>query len=396
MKRLLKISLDLALLSFVPILSWFVLSLILDKNLINTFTLTYPLQFFWPMLKCIFAVGPNITKQKDKDENAVMSGIFLGIIVSFVVFFIIILNIENYITYMNMDVAIYKTFSIYYVILLFLQFILALILEKLYFEEKNNLANKYCITFNFLTFIVLILSSLLFKQQLIIIILTLIIVSCYIIYIAIKNFDDFKFSFKISKWIKYDSVELFNNICFFFIFLFGLSNALDFGEEYVLALNFVALITDTQWDAIDSISTAAEIDISKGKFNYKKHIKDSYKLMLILLSTSILMYLILNWFYDLNIILVLIYFSFELVNFLIYPIYRIRTCYLQLEYSAFKTTANKIGANSLRFIVSLVKSAFCTGLGQVTSSIYQLVTTHFMFIKNFKVLKNGEVIQKCQ
>lgn len=394
MKRILKISLDLALLSFVPILSWFVLSLILDKNLINTFTLTYPLQFFWPMLKSIFAVGPNITKEKDNDNNAVMSGIFLGIIVSFIVFFVIILNMEKYITFMNMDISIYKNFSIYYVTLLFLQFIMALILEKLYYEEKNDLANKYCLTFNFLTFFILILSSLLFKNQMVIITLTLLIVSSYIVYIAIKNFDNFKFSFKITKWIKYDSVELFNNIFFFFIFLFGLSNALDYGQEYVMALNFVALITDTQWDATDSISTAAEIDISKDKFNYKKHIKDSYKLMLILLSTSVLMFLILNWFYNLNLVLFFIYFSFELINFLIYPIYRIRTCYLQLEYSILKTTANKISSNILRFFISLIKSAFCTGLGQISSAIYQLITTHFMFVKNFKVSKNGEVIRK--
>ena len=58
---------------------------------------------------------------------------------------------------------------------------------------------------------------------------------------------------------------------------FGLSNALEFGEKYAIALNFVALITDTQWDAFDSISTVAKIDISKKKFNYKEHRKNAYK-----------------------------------------------------------------------------------------------------------------------
>lgn len=43
MKRLLRISFDLSLLSFIPILSWFLLGIIVDKNLINIFTLTYPL-----------------------------------------------------------------------------------------------------------------------------------------------------------------------------------------------------------------------------------------------------------------------------------------------------------------------------------------------------------------
>ena len=38
MKRLLKISFDASLLSLIPILSWFALSLIIDRNLINVFT----------------------------------------------------------------------------------------------------------------------------------------------------------------------------------------------------------------------------------------------------------------------------------------------------------------------------------------------------------------------
>lgn len=45
MKRLLRISFDQFLLSFIPIISWFILSLIVDKNLINIFTLIYPIQF---------------------------------------------------------------------------------------------------------------------------------------------------------------------------------------------------------------------------------------------------------------------------------------------------------------------------------------------------------------
>ena len=69
MKRLLKISFDLALLSFIPVLSWFCLSLIEDKNLINIFSLTYPIQYIWSVLKSIFATGANISKEKDKNKK---------------------------------------------------------------------------------------------------------------------------------------------------------------------------------------------------------------------------------------------------------------------------------------------------------------------------------------
>lgn len=145
MKRLLRISFDLSLLSFIPIISWFLLGITVDKNLINIFTLTYPLQFIYYIIKSLFSTGANISKEKDKNENenAVMSGIFIGSIVSTLVFTIIIFNIENYINFMNMDVNIYKTFSIYSVIEIYISLEFAFILNKLYYEGKNKLANKY-------------------------------------------------------------------------------------------------------------------------------------------------------------------------------------------------------------------------------------------------------------
>lgn len=64
MKRLLKISFDLSLLSFIPIISWFLLGIIIDKNLINIFTLTYPIQFIYCIIKSVFSTGANVCKEK--------------------------------------------------------------------------------------------------------------------------------------------------------------------------------------------------------------------------------------------------------------------------------------------------------------------------------------------
>ena len=394
MKRLLKISFDLALLSFIPILSWFCLSLIIDKNLINIFTLTYPIQFISCMLKSVFSTVSNISKVKDKNENAVMSGIVVGSLIAFVIFAFIVLNIEQYIRFMNMNVSIYKTFAIYSVIQLFVNLFFSFFLEKLYYEEKNDLANKYSFIFNLLNFVTLISSSLIFKNPVKIIIITLTVMIIYTIVITMKSFNKFKLEFNILKFIKYDSVELFNNFAFFIIFLFGLSNAMEFGEQYTLALTFVALITDTQWDVFDSINILAKIDISKNKFNYKEHKKNAYKLLLILLATILLMFIVLYRFYELNIMLVIVYFSFELINFLVQPIYKLKTCYLQLEYSAIKTTGNKMISSGLRMLVSLLKTPFCTGLGQVVSSIYQLITLNIMFNKSFKIGEDGFIKSK--
>lgn len=394
MKRLLRISFDLSLLSFIPIISWFLLGIIVDKNLINIFTLTYPLQFIYYIIKSIFSTGANISKEKDKNKDAVMSGLILGTIVSIIIFTIILLNVDNYISFMNMDISTYKNFTIYSILQLFICLEFAMMQDKLYYEEKNKLANKHSLVFNLLNFILLIGTSLITKNQVIIIATTLIPLAIYTLYIYIKNSNKFKFNINVLKCIKYDSVELFNNIAFFLIFLFGLSNALEYGEMYATALTFIALITDTQWDTFDAIKEAATIDISKRKFNYIEHRNNAYKLLEILFGTSLIMFILLYGFYDLDFKITMLYFSFEIVNFLIYPIYRIKTCYLQLEYSAFKITSNKIIASILRMFMSLLKTPFCTGIGQVCSSVYQLITVSIMFCHNFKIDTTGYVVKK--
>ena len=106
MKRLLRIAFNSAIFSFIPIFSWFCLGLLVDKNLANVFTLTYPLQFIWALLKSIFGTGANISKEKDKDENAVLSGMTVGTIVGFIVFGLFAINIKSYIKFMNLDYGI--------------------------------------------------------------------------------------------------------------------------------------------------------------------------------------------------------------------------------------------------------------------------------------------------
>ena len=394
MKRLLKISFDLSLLSFIPIVSWFLFGILVDKNLINIFTLTYPLQFIYYILSSVFSTGANISKEKDNNKNAVMSGMFIGTIVSTIIFLVVLINIDNYINFMNMDIHIYKTFTIYSVIQLFISLEFAMILNKLYYEGKNTLANKYSLIFNLLNFILLIATSLITKNQVVIIVTTLIPLALFTLYIYIKNSDKFKLQLDLIKCIKYDSVEFFNNISFFLIFLFGLSNALEFGWEYANALTFIALITDTQWDTANAVVTAATIDISKNNFNYKYHRNNAYKLLGILFLTSLFMFVCLYWFYDLNFIITMIYFGFEIVNFILYPIYRIKTCYLQLEWSAFKITSNKIIGSILRMAMSLLKTPFCTGIGQVSASIYQFISVNIFFKLNYNVDKVGRVIPK--
>lgn len=63
MKRLLQISLDTLLASFLPIVTWMLLGLIINQDIANVFSLTYPLQFVYLLFVSLFGIGPNITEK---------------------------------------------------------------------------------------------------------------------------------------------------------------------------------------------------------------------------------------------------------------------------------------------------------------------------------------------
>lgn len=295
---------------------------------------------------------------------------------------------------MNVSIKTYHEFTIYSFIQLYIHTVFAFVLEKLYFEGREKLANKYCLTMSLLNFSVLMLSAILFKNYWTIITITLISIFSYVCLITLKEYRKFKFVWTIDKNIKYESLMIFKSILFLLIFLFGLSNVYSYASEYAVALNFVTLITDTQWDAYGAISTVAKVDISKKNFNYWEHIKNAYRLLIILLITVFLMMFVSLYFYELNFGLMFAYLSFELFNFIIYPVYSIRTCYLQLEYSQVVATSNNIFSNTLRFFISKLPTPFCTVTGQATSSLYQLISTSIIFNKHYKVNKEGIVEQR--
>lgn len=293
---------------------------------------------------------------------------------------------------MNMDYNIYKEFAIYSVIQLYIQLVFSFVMEKLYFEGKEKLANKYMLTLNILNFGILIGTSLLTKNKTAVVITTLISIFIYTLYVTIKQYKKFKFEVQLLNNIKYESVSIARDVFFFLTYLFGFSNVLEFGKEYTTALNFVALITDTQWDSLGAIDTVAKIDISKGKFNYKVHRKNAYKLLGILLFTSFLMLLLTYRFYELNLVIILLYLSVEVVNFLVEPLYELKVCYLQLT-NKFKTkvTTNKIAASGIRTLASFLKTPFCTAIGQSLSMLEQLLIVNILFYKHFRISKEGTV-----
>lgn len=382
MNRLLRIGFDTFLTSVTPILGWFLLGILVDKNLINIFSLIYPMQFVISAIQSVFGTGANISAIKDKNKNSVFSGVILGSGIGLIILGCIAINIDKYIVFMNMDIDTYKIFGVYAVIQMFFQLLLNLSLCKLYFEEENKRANKYSLLFNLINFSSLIMMSIITKEQTKIAVVSVICTSVFVVIMMFRILEKAKFRINIVNCIKYDSVYLFAEISMFIIYLFGFKKSFDFGEKYILATSFATLITDTQWDIAYAIKTVAQIDITKKEFSYKEHIKNSRKLVCLLIVSSIIMGIVLYPSYKVDIIATLIIVSVELVSLYMYPIYLTKLTYIQLEHSAIKATISKQIANILRIFCSFILSPFCTSIGLAVSVIYQLVSTQYITEKN--------------
>lgn len=382
MNRLLRIGFDTFLTSVTPILGWFLLGILVDKNLINVFSLIYPMQFIISAIQSVFGTGANISAIKDKEESSIFSGVILGSIIGAILLGCIAINIDKYIVFMNMDIDTYKIFGIYAVIQMFFQLLLNLSLCKLYFNDENKRANKYSFLFNLINFLSLIIMSLVTKVQIEIVSVSVICISIFVTIMMFRILKRTKFRINIINCIKYDSVYLFAEISMFVIYLFGLKNSFNFGEKYILATSFATLITDTQWDIAYAIKTVTQIDITKKEFSYKEHMKNSRKLVYLLIVSSIIMGIILYPSYRVDITATLIIVSIELISLYMYPIYLTKLTYIQLEHSAIKATVSKQIANALRIICSFIVSPFCTSIGLAVSVIYQLMSTHYIIKKN--------------
>lgn len=399
MKQLFQIGLDLALASLNPIISWFMLSLILDSRLINVFSITYPLQFVWLMLRDIFGVGANLVSIKVRNSKIVDAGIFTGLIFSGIIFGLVALNIDKFIIFMNADPSIYRDFCLYIALQLWIQLVFCIILDKLYYQDKNKIANKYSLTFNLLNFIVFIGASFLTKNSKIIISATLLTIFAFTLFVFIREVRRVSFRFNILRSIKINSMDFGENLILFFVYLFGIGKAFSFGEEYALAITFVTLITDIQWDVATAIQTKTKIDIAKKRMNFPKSYKNSYVLIFVLILSSIIAFVSMKNFYDLNLGISITFVIIEYLAFLLYPQYRLKLDFIQLKFSAKIATFIKSSAMAFRLLLVIVFSSitpFALSIAQVLAQLYQVIFVNLVFSRRYKILSTGRAIRKNQ
>lgn len=397
MKQLFQIGFDLTLASLSPIISWFTLSLILDSRLINVFSITYPLQFVWLMLRDIFGVGANLVSIKVRNPKIINAGIFTGLIFSGIIFGLVALNIDKFIIFMNADPSIYRDFCLYITLQLWIQLVFCMILDKLYYQDENKTANKYSLTFNLLNFIVLIGTSFLTKNSKIIISATLLTIFAFTLFVFIREVRRVSFRFNILRSIKINSMDFGENLILFFVYLFGIGKAFSFGEEYALAITFVTLITDIQWDVATAIPVKAKIDIAKKRMNFPKSYKNSYVLIFVLILSSIIAFVSMKNFYDLNLGISIIFVVIEYLAFLLYPQYRLKLDFIQLKFSAKIATFIKSSAMAFRLLLVIVFgpiTPLALSIAQVLAQLYQVIFVNLVFNRRYKILSTGRAIRK--
>lgn len=106
------------------------------------------------------------------------------------------------------------------------------------------------------------------------------------------------------------------------------------------------------------------------------------------------MFTFLRQFYELDLGIALIFLGLEFLDFLICPVYYLYTSYLQLQWSASKTAANKFVARLTRLLLAFLPTPFCNNIGAITSTLYQTITTRYFFSRNFITDKNGKVAKR--
>lgn len=95
-------------------------------------------------------------------------------------------------------------------------------------------------------------------------------------------------------------------------------------------------------------------------------------------------------FYKPELAIVSIFISLYILDFMLGPFIEIKICFLQLEDSAFKMTLNMIIAYIIRTSISFVPTPFCTIIGQICSTTYELICTKI----NFRKYEKSNMIQK--
>ena len=363
-----QISLDTLMISALPIFLWIILGMTLRAEIANVFALTYPLQFVYMIFVSVFAIGPNITARKKHNKNVIFSNMIFGMVLAGALTLAMCLNVDRYITLMNMEPEIYHDFCIYNIVLIFFSFMIQVISQKLYYEGKNKESNIANLTFNITNFVLIIIFTAVMVEGMAIL-LTLIIDAIVLGFLLVKYFQPTKFELMLKNNIKNSSFGILDNVGMVMIYGVGYWNSFAYGQKYIDAINFESLTTDTQWDMLeDTINTTAKIDLTEKKFNYKKSLKEAYKFVFVMFGTILIINLALYWYYRPELWILAVLLLVQVIDMLMRPLIMYRWNYLQIEDNKAEHNVAFLVIRFVTVLASFLPTAFCTYIGQLVTA----------------------------
>ena len=349
---------------------------------------------WWQFFKVFSPLPPTFVQTK-REKNCVDTGIILGLIFSTITFTLLAVFVDDYITFMNMSPEIYRNFTLMSFGELFLSFVLSMLTEKMYSKDKDKQANLCTIGFIALNFATVVLTALITKNQLIIVLVNFVSLFVYVLVWFCLTVKKFKFDFNIIQNFKYESLYTLGNVLMLVTYLFGYSSVFSFGGEYVVALNFVNLITDPQWDALEAMDKIAKIDISNSENNYKKALKNSAVISSTYCLSSIVLFFALFKTYKVVLTIGLIYLAIQIADMLLEVFLSNLQPFLQIEYSPTKSTIISLVSKILRALISILwVNPYNTNVGQIGIDILIVVAFFIMRFRNFKLSNDGTLVRK--
>ncbi len=279
---------------------------------------------------------------------------------------------------------------------IFFSFVIPMLTEKMYFKDKNLKANLCKVGFIVLSLLTVVITALITKNQIIIVLVNLISLFVYCAVWFGYTIKKFKFDFTILKNFKYESSDILSQTLMFIIYLIGYRRAFSFGAEYVVALNFVNLVIDPQWDALGEIKTIAKIDISNSEYNYRKALKNSCIVNMFYMGTSLILFFSLFKAYHVVLTLCLIYLAFQFFDmFVLSFVYSNLKAFMQLEFSPTRCTIINLLNHVIRTILSIaILHPFNTNIGQVVCGTVTLPILLYFRFKYFKLNPDGVLVPK--
>lgn len=372
--------------SFIPILTWMLIGVILDNpNVTNVFTITYPAQFIYIILINIFVYGNLVKNKKENQEdlNEFSCGVIIGFLVYLIIHIVCILNVDTLLRFMNVEVEVYKSFTIYALTYLLFNFLLYSYIYLCYYQNKDREAFLINIIYEIIRISSILIPCLIFKDKTIAILISISCLAIYMVILTCRYLKIKKFSFHIFKGIKFTAASIVNDGIMLLIYFVGFSRVFAYDVNYANAINLMNLTTDTQWDIeADALSVVYDISAANGSYHKdRRKIKMAASIFsIVVISSSILMALCLYQYYGIKLQYFLWPFAMELCCMFAYTHYKMKLSYINIQSPGKRNVLNMLIQKCLRYVVSIsVIHPYALTIALAVGTLYHLVSWSLIY-----------------